>query len=171
MKDRIKNLRRTLNLTQQEFADKIGVKRNTIGQYEIGRNKPIDSIINLICREFNVNEEWLRTGKGEMFLPEANGELEALVKKYNLSYNEKIIIEKFVKMSEADRQVVLNYCTEIANALSDDNALETTKTKSFSKQEQELNSFTIDEMVESYRQELEAEEKAREKSAALQKNA
>ena len=65
MKDRIKQLRKALELTQQEFADKIGVKRNSFANYETGRNTPIDAIIVSMCREFNVNEEWLRTGKGE----------------------------------------------------------------------------------------------------------
>ena len=68
MKDRIKKLRKTLDLTQQEFADRIGVKRNSYANYETGRNTPIDAIILSICREFNVNEEWLRHGTGEMFM-------------------------------------------------------------------------------------------------------
>lgn len=68
MKDRIKRIRTGLGLTQQEFADKISVKRGAIANYEIGRNEPTDSVISLICREFNVNEEWLRTGKGDMFV-------------------------------------------------------------------------------------------------------
>ena len=68
MNDRIKKLRRELELTQQEFANKIGIKRNTIATYESGRNDPIDAVISLICREFNVNETWLRTGEGNMFI-------------------------------------------------------------------------------------------------------
>lgn len=68
MKNRIRKLRRELDLTQQEFADKIGIKRNTIANYETGRNEPIDAVIALICREFNANEEWLRTGEGDMFI-------------------------------------------------------------------------------------------------------
>lgn len=68
MNERIRKLRRQLDLTQREFGDRIGVKQNTVAQYEMGRNIPIDSIISLICREFNVNEEWLRNGTGEMFL-------------------------------------------------------------------------------------------------------
>lgn len=67
MKDRIKALRKELGLTQEKFADRLSMKRNTIANYEIGRNEPIDAVISLICKEFNVNEEWLRTGKGEMF--------------------------------------------------------------------------------------------------------
>ncbi len=67
MNERLKQLRKALDITQQEFADKIGVKRNSYANYETGRNTPIDAIILSICREFNVNEEWLRTGEGEMF--------------------------------------------------------------------------------------------------------
>lgn len=69
MNERIKKLRRSLDLTQQKFADRIGVKQNTVAQYEMGRNVPIDSVIALICREFNVSEKWLRTGEGDMFRP------------------------------------------------------------------------------------------------------
>lgn len=64
MKDRIKAIRKYLGITQQEMADRIGIKRNTIANYEIGRNVPIDAVISLICREFGVNEVWLRTGEG-----------------------------------------------------------------------------------------------------------
>lgn len=67
MKDRLKKLRKTLDLTQQAFADRIGMKQNTIAQYEMGRTIPSDAIIFSICREFNVNENWLRTGEGDMF--------------------------------------------------------------------------------------------------------
>lgn len=67
MQERIKTLRKTLGLTQKQFAEKIGVKQNTVAQYEIGRNIPTDMAINLICREFGVNEIWLRTGAGEPF--------------------------------------------------------------------------------------------------------
>lgn len=64
MNERLRKLRKMLELTQQEFADRIGIKRNSYANYEIGRNIPIDAIILSICREFNVNEDWLRTGAG-----------------------------------------------------------------------------------------------------------
>ena len=67
MKDRLKKLRKTLDMTQQEFADSIGIKRSTMATYESGRNEPIDAVISLICRQHGVNENWLRTGEGEMF--------------------------------------------------------------------------------------------------------
>ena len=64
--ERIKEIRKRAGLTQREFAERIGAKQNTIAQYEIGRNTPIDPVINSICRVFNVNESWLRYGTGEM---------------------------------------------------------------------------------------------------------
>lgn len=67
MKDRLKELRKELGLTQEKFAERLRMKRNSIANYEIGRNEPIDAVISLICKEFHVNEEWLRTGEGEMF--------------------------------------------------------------------------------------------------------
>ena len=72
--ERLKKLRKALDLTQQEFADRIGIKRNTMGQYEIGRNEPIDAVVMAICKEFKVNEEWLRTGQGEMFIKQSRDE-------------------------------------------------------------------------------------------------
>ena len=65
--ERIKKVRKALDLTQQEFADRIGMKRNSIAQVEMGRNTSEQTIFS-ICREFNVNETWLRTGEGELFL-------------------------------------------------------------------------------------------------------
>lgn len=74
MKDRIKKIRKELDLTQQGFADRIGIKRNTVASYETGKSNLSDGAVSLICREFNVNEEWLRTGKGEMFIEQTKDE-------------------------------------------------------------------------------------------------
>lgn len=68
MNERIRKLRKHLDMTQREFGERLGIKGNTIANYELGRNEPIDAVISLICREFNVNEEWLRNGTGEMFV-------------------------------------------------------------------------------------------------------
>lgn len=72
--DRIKEIRKAANLTQQKFAERIGTKQNTVAQYEIGRNIPMDPVITAICREFNVNEVWLRTGDGEPYQAESRQE-------------------------------------------------------------------------------------------------
>lgn len=67
--ERIKEIRTLEGLTQQEFADKLGVSRPNITNYESGRREPVDAMIALICQKFKVNEIWLRTGEGEMYQP------------------------------------------------------------------------------------------------------
>ena len=70
MQERIRELRKDLNLTKAAFGERIAVKPNTITNYETGLRIPSDSVIRSICREFNVSERWLREGDGEMFLPQ-----------------------------------------------------------------------------------------------------
>ena len=77
---RVKELRKALDLTQQEFADRLGVKRSAVSKWDIDATEPSDAVISLICREFSVREAWLRTGEGEMFARRARAdELGALV--------------------------------------------------------------------------------------------
>lgn len=63
---RIKELRNSLDLTQQKFADRLGIQRGIIGKYEVDVSAPSDAVISLICRVFNVREAWLRDGTGDM---------------------------------------------------------------------------------------------------------
>lgn len=66
MQERIRAIRKNVSLTQAEFAERIGVKANTVTSYETGLRVPSDAVIVSICREFNISESWLRTGEGEM---------------------------------------------------------------------------------------------------------
>ena len=68
MNERIKKIRKGCEMTQQEFADKIGADRSNIAKYESGKANPSNSVIVSICRTFGVREEWLRTGEGEMYV-------------------------------------------------------------------------------------------------------
>ena len=68
MKDRFKELRETLSLTQQKFADRLDISRNFVAQIEMGNKIPSERTIKDICREFKVNYEWLTEGTGEMFI-------------------------------------------------------------------------------------------------------
>lgn len=73
LNDRIKGVRTSLQLTQEDFGKRIGSARNTIANYETGNRNPSNAVIIAICREFNVNEDWLRTGAGgeeNMFVPD-----------------------------------------------------------------------------------------------------
>lgn len=69
MRNRIKELRKSLGLNQTEFAKKLGIAPNTISSYESGVCEPSTAILLSIVREFGCNETWLRTGEGEMFRP------------------------------------------------------------------------------------------------------
>lgn len=80
LKDRFKELRKKLNVTQQEFADKLKISRNFVAQIEIGNKVPSDRTIDDVCKEFNVREEWLKNGEGEMFYPvKRNDEISKLL--------------------------------------------------------------------------------------------
>ena len=120
MNERIRKLRRLLDLTQQEFADRIGMKRNTVANYETNRNEPSASVITLICREFQVNEEWLRTGGGEIFAPKATTALDALAKERNLTHGVYLFIEKLLNLKPEYQQVFVDLSVEVAAALADD---------------------------------------------------
>ena len=105
MNDRIKALRKSLDLTQQEFGDRLGVKRNTIATYETGKSSPSDAAVSLICREFNVNESWLRTGEGSMFIPQSENQrltdfVNALIKEDD-SFKKRLIAG-LCNLGEAD---------------------------------------------------------------------
>ena len=69
MKDRIKKLRKKLGLSQSAFGDKAGVSLSAVQKWEYGINTPSEAVSLLLCREFGVNEAWLRSGEGDMFLP------------------------------------------------------------------------------------------------------
>lgn len=119
MKDRIKKLRKQyLDMTQAAFAERIGIKQNTVAQYETGRNEPTDTVITLICREFNVNETWLRTGTGEMFNPSPRSALDALAAEYHLDQNAYAVVEKFLNLKPEYQKGVIEYFKEVAAALN-----------------------------------------------------
>lgn len=120
--DRIKKLRRELDLTQQKFGERIGVKGNTIAQYELGRSNPVDSVISLMIREFNVNEEWLRNGEGEMFKPAPSDVLDQLASEYSLSNASYIAIEKFVNLKPEKRNELIEFFLEVSKAILESEA-------------------------------------------------
>ena len=74
MKDRIKEIRVATNKSQTDFAKSISISRSAICKMESGENYPSEQTIHLICSEYNVNEDWLRTGKGEMFIEKSHEE-------------------------------------------------------------------------------------------------
>lgn len=117
MGERIKELRKFLHLTQKEFGERIGVKGNTIAQYESGRNNPVDSALALICREFNVNENWLRTGEGEMFNPEPTDKLEELAMSHGLSPRYAAVVRSLLSLPPEKQDTIVQFVLDTADAL------------------------------------------------------
>lgn len=124
MNERLKELRKILGLTQQEMADKIGVKRNTIATYESGKVDPSSRTIADICEKFDVREEWLRTGKEPMLveLPpedEATKLASLLLKGYQ--GNDEMyglildIIRTYASLSEKDQKILKDFIGTVKN--------------------------------------------------------
>jgi transcriptional regulator with XRE-family HTH domain len=118
--DRLKEIRRENNLTQQEFADRIGIKRGTVANYELGRNEPLDAVISLICKEFGVSEDWLRYGDGEMFAPQdRDEEIAAMVAKVISGNNDfqKALVRIISSCTEKELEVLERKFRELAQSL------------------------------------------------------
>lgn len=99
MDERIKLLRKELGLNQTDFGNRIGVKQSTVTGYETGTRVPLDSVIVSICREFDVNEDWLRYGKGDMFTElDRDEEIVAWSSKITRSDYDKQFVPEFVHM-------------------------------------------------------------------------
>lgn len=161
MDERIRKLRKSLDLTQREFAERIGSTQNVLANYESGRRNPSSAVINNICKEFNVNEEWLRTGNGEMLKIAACDALDALASEYRLTHGDYILIEKFISLKPQSRQALVDYITEVAAAFDNQQSPVDPQEPAFS------SSLDVDAEVESYRQELEDQKKAAVKSSVL----
>lgn len=113
MTERIKVIRRAVGCTQQEFADRLGLKRNTIATYEIGKAIPSDRTISDICREFRVSEVWLRTGEGEMFLRQTEAEqLAEITTRMELDQDDPFIsmitsaVKSYYRLSETEKAAI-----------------------------------------------------------------
>lgn len=105
MEKRIKEVRKTLKLTQVEFAETLGITNASISKIEAGINTPSEQTIKSICREFNVSYLWLTTGAGEMFeeLSE-EAELHAMIDRVLAGQNPRVraIFKGLTDFSEED---------------------------------------------------------------------
>jgi len=120
--ERIRKLRKALDLTQQTFAERIGISRNNIATYETGKSNPGEAVISLICREFNVNESWLRNGEGDMFVKAPDNSLEALALEYNLNKFAQSVIQKIVNLKPEQWEAVSNFIAQLVDMLSKSDA-------------------------------------------------
>lgn len=109
IRDRVKILRKHLNLSQTEFASKLSLERSAISLIERKQRNVTERSIKDICREFNVNEQWIRTGKGNMFSETPNSVLEQLGVQYDMNELEIIFLSKYLNLSKQSRQCVIEF--------------------------------------------------------------
>lgn len=120
MNERIKSLRKELKLNQTEFANSIGVTPSNISKIESGAiNTVTSSMIKLICNLYDVNEEWLRNGEGEMFNTTENALISTLKDKYNLSDIGAEILKRYLHLRPEQREdfekVLISLCQDAEN--------------------------------------------------------
>lgn len=126
MKDRIKAVREHYHLTMEAFGARIGIKKSSVSLLESGKNDPSERTIKSICREFNVNEIWLRTGDGDMFDQDQPSILSRLADEYKLTAREQSALSAFLELSESDRAAIMRYVDKLVEKCSPDSVSDTT---------------------------------------------
>lgn len=158
MNERVKELRKILKISQDSFSSKINISRSHYALIESGTKKLTDRVISDICREFNVNEDWLRYDNGEMFIEPENFSLDEYIKSKGATQLELDLIKSYFEIPEDLRNSIMNsFKNSVLKQMRNTEEAATTESS-------ELND--IDYEVESYRKELEAEQKGRILSAS-----
>ncbi len=116
--ERIREARKGLKMTQTQFAEKLGIKQQSVAAIEAERTNPSDQTVLAICREFRVNETWLRTGEGEMFAPTPTSLVDKLCEEYGLGRTAHVMLETFVTLPEEARAVIVDYIERTAAELN-----------------------------------------------------
>ena len=111
--NRIKIVRKSLNVTQIEFASRIGLSQSMLASLESGRYAAQERTIKLICSEFSVNEQWLRSGEGEMFSDASASLLNKLAEIYHLTEFEMRILSNYVSMPTKQREAIMDFIQRI----------------------------------------------------------
>ena len=118
--NRMKTLRKHLNLNQAEFGQKIGLKNGAISWMEKEGNTITKQNIKIICDTFNVSEDWLLNGEGEMFRPADEPDiLDRLQQELKLTSQEMEIIRTFVELSPEQRRMGIEFVQTFTSKLSD----------------------------------------------------
>ena len=161
--ERVKTIRKKLGLTQEEFAKEIGISRANIGNIEYGRVALTDRNITLICKTFNVNENWLRNGIEPIFNENEIDLISEMVKKYSLSKTDKLILENFVKMTSEERKTIINSFMKFSQLIINLNDMQNNISENIDIADSNTinHNDKIEKELEAYRLKLEAELKGK----------
>lgn len=140
--ERIKEVRKAHGMTLESFGAKIGVTRSAMSNIENGIRGVTDQMRRSICREFGINEEWLRDGTGQMEATASGVELDAIAAAHNATDLERRLVRAYFELDEETRRKVMGVLK--ATILADDAR----------EKEAEREQAEIEAEVESYRQQL-----------------
>lgn len=120
--ERVKMARKALNLTQIEFGDKVGISQGHLTSIESGKRTVTDKSVIAICATFGINEEWLRTGTGEMFIASDSTIVSQLSSEYGLDAFETVILKGFLKLKPEQREFLKDRIKDMLSDILDDEA-------------------------------------------------
>lgn len=109
MQERVKQIRQYLDLSQEAFGNALGVTKTAICGIESGRRGLTEQMVKAICREFNVNYDWLKDGEGDMFDAVPETLVDELGQEFNLDDLDRRIILGYLQLPEADRGAIKRY--------------------------------------------------------------
>ncbi|MCL1999695.1 MAG: helix-turn-helix domain-containing protein [Turicibacter sp.] len=115
MNERVYAIRKKRDLTQSEFAEKLRVTATTISRIEKGERGLTEQMLLTICREYGVNEIWLRTGEGEMFLDSQVELLNYATKKYDLDEFEIKFAKQYLTLTSEQKMTIKEFIMNVAN--------------------------------------------------------
>ena len=123
MNERLVELRKALNFTQKAFGEKLGLSESAISNMKSGRYNITDTLVKLMCQKFNVNEEWFRTGIGDMFVEVPSDTLDRLAHDYSLSDMAKRFVKTFIELNGAEMDAVLGFMEKVVSEGKEEFAL------------------------------------------------
>lgn len=146
--ERIRVIRAELGLTQSQFGEGIGIAQSTVGLIENGIRKLTDRVMSDICRVYGINKDWFLTGNGNIKVKSPSSVMNQLKIEFNLNDDDYALVYEYLNLNQHDRSVIRNYIRNVVrrmNNISDEEQIQR----------------QIDQEVESYRRELEAEAKGK----------
>lgn len=111
--ERVRSVRKELNLTLEKFGEKLGVSKGAISAIEIGTRNLTEQMAKSICREYNVNYDYLVNGEGKMFDDLPQTVLDELCMQYDCDDFDRILIEEYLKLNTNDKQIIKNFIKNV----------------------------------------------------------
>ena len=120
--ERVKEIRKTLDLTMEKFGEKLGVGKTAISNIESGNRNLTDQMSKAICREYNVNYDYLMYGEGEMFDDLPQTIVDELCAQYDLNDFDKALVEMYVSLPAGSRERIKEYMKQLVKKVGWDKA-------------------------------------------------